>query len=346
MRSALFAVLASAILAPAGAQSTATLRGVDVYRSESFDAGAAYRRFGDEFDNYVRLRNEGGAHDAAKAEELRAKMQAEVAGLPGIAFAELSFTDFFSADDRALYATLDVVDKADASRLAFNPLPAGDVPDPAGLLAAWKRYMDLGESLSMSGQISMDRPNCPGFYCLWSGTPEIDGLEARFKAGAQGENAELRRVLAEDRDGGKRAAALFVLSYSVSGSDVLSLCGGALTDPDPRVRGAALQILSDIANHHPELPVALLRVLPRLDDPSSAVRGKAMGLLVPLSERKAYRDVMLTSAPRLVKLLELHLPESRDLAYTLLGIISRKDFDKGDYTSWEKWAKRAAAGKP
>ncbi|NNN06959.1 MAG: hypothetical protein HKL90_13770 [Elusimicrobia bacterium] len=344
MISALFAVLAAAT--PARAQSTATLRGVDVYRSESFDAGAAYRRFGGALDEYVRLRNEGGARAGAKAEALRVKIQSEVAGLPQIAFAELSFSDFFSSDDRALYATFDVVDKADLSRLAFNPEPPGDVPDPAGLLAAWKRYMDLGESLSMSGQMSLDRPNCPGFYCLWSGTPEIDGLEARFKAGAQGESAELRRVLTEDRDGAKRAAALFVLSYSVSGSDVLSLCSGALTDPDPRVRGAALQILSDIANHHPELPVGLLRVLARLDDPATAVRGKAMGLLVPLAERKAYRDVMLSSAPRLVKLLELHQPESRDLAYTLLGIISRKDFDKGDDASWEKWAKRAAAGKP
>ena len=326
--------------APTRAQSTTTLRGVDVYRSSAFNAADAERRFDDDLNEYVRLRNRGARQ--ADLERLRLKMQSEVAALPGVAQAELTFTESFSGGDRALYAMFDVVDKADAQRLAFNPPPEASVPDPSGLLAAWKRYMDAGEALALAGQMPEDRPNCPGFYCLWSGTPEIDGLEARFKAGAEGQNAELRRVLAEDRDGQKRAAALFVLSYSTSGKDVVALCDGALTDPDPRVRGAALQILADIANHHPELTISLLRVLPRLDDPSASVRNKTMGLLVPLTDRKAYREVMQSAAPRLVALLALKQAESRDLAYTLLGLISNKDYAKDDLDRWRAWAEKAA----
>ena len=142
-----------------------------------------------------------------------------------------------------------------------------------------------------------------------------------------------------------RADALFILSYSTAGADVVSLCREGLLDSDARVRGAALQVLADIANHHPELPIALERVLPRLDDPSATVRGKAMGLLVPLAEREAYGAVMLSAAPRLVALLKLTQPESSVLAYTLVGMLSKKHYDRLDLPSWESWAKKAAKGR-
>ncbi|HEX4047063.1 MAG TPA: hypothetical protein VH309_04490, partial [Elusimicrobiota bacterium] len=88
------------------------------------------------------------------------------------------------------------------------------------------------------------------------------------------------------------------------------------------------------------------RVRPRLDDPAFSVRGKAMGLLVPLAERDAYREDMLRAAPRLAALFKFAQPESRDLAFTLLGILSKKHYDRGDYASWNAWAEKAAAGRP
>jgi hypothetical protein len=346
MRHSLFLALAVLAAGPAAAQSTATLRGVDVYRSSVLGPEEARRRYGDQLEEYVRLRNLHTPVADQKAEQVRLDVQGQVAARPGVAFAELGFAEFFTSEDHAMYAVLDVVDRIDSARLAFKPAPKGSEPDPDGLLAGWKRYMEAGETLSQRGEMSFDRPNCPGFYCLWSGTAEIDSLQASFKEGARVRAAELRRVLTEDQDGEKRAAALFVLSYSVAGRDVLNLCNDALSDPDPRVRGAALQILADVANHHPEFAIALARVLPCLDDPTASVRGKVMGLLVPLAERDAYRQVMLSATPRLVTLLKLRQPESRDLAYTLLGMLSRKTYDKSDTASWEKWAAKAAAGKP
>jgi hypothetical protein len=346
MRLALFTAFLLSAARPAAAQSTATLRGVDVYRSAVLGPEEARQRYGDQLAQYVNMRNLHSPLMDRRAEGVRLDLQNKIAARPGVAFAELSFAEFFTSEDHAMYAVFDVVDKIDAARLDFKPVPTGSVPDPEGLLAGWKRYMNAGEELSQRGAMSFDRPNCPGFYCLWSGTAEIDSLQEAFKDGARTHAADLRRVLSDDADGEKRAAALFVLSYSVSGRDVVSLCHDALTDPDPRVRGAALQILADIANHHSEFPIALARVLPRLDDPTAAVRGKAMGLLVPLAEREAYRQVMFSAAPRLVALLQLHQPESRDLAYTLLGMMSGKTFDKSDILDWEKWATKAAAGHP
>ncbi|MFI5348177.1 MAG: hypothetical protein ACHQ2Z_01420 [Elusimicrobiota bacterium] len=346
MRTPLLAAILCLAAPAARAQSTATLRGVDVYRSAVLTPEEAHRRFDSRLREYVVMRNMGSPGSRAKAESLRREMEKEPESLPGIAWAELQLSEYFTSVDHAMYAVFDVVDRADGSRLAFSPAPKSALADPDGLLASWRKYVADGEVVSQRGEMTVDRPNCPGFYCLWGGTPELDAAQAPFVAGAVSRGVELRRVLRGAADGDSRSSALFVLSYSTSGADVVALCREALADPDSSVRGAALQILADVANRHPELPVALDSILPRLDDPAFSVRGKAMGLLVPLSERDAYRPEMLRSSPRIVALLRLAQPESRDLAFTLLGILSKKSYDRQDYASWDAWAARAAAGKP
>jgi hypothetical protein len=343
------ALLAAIVLASAGgarAQSTATLRGIDVYRSAVLTGEEAHKLFEPRLREYVSLRNmrTEGAHQ--KAEDMRREMEGQARALPGVAWAELHVSEYFTSVDHAMYAVFDVVDRGDLSRLAFAPAPKGSVKDPDGLLAAWKRYVAAGEAVSLRGEMSVERPNCPGFYCLWGGTPELDAAQKAFVEGAAARGDELRKVLRASADGEARAAALFVLSYSTSGTDVTALCHESLSDSDAAVRGAALQILADIANRHPALAVSLDRVLPRLDDPVFSVRGKAMGLLVPLADRPEYRPGMMSAAPRLAQLLRLNQPESRDLAFTVLGILSKKTFDRQDYASWDAWAAKAAAGKP
>ena len=330
----------------ARAQSTATLRGMDVFRSAVLTPEDVHRRFEARLRRYVMLRNMGGAGSIAKAEELRRAMEKETEALPGVVWAELHVSEYFTSVDHAMYAVFDVVDRSDRARLDFAPAPKATLVDPGGLLAAWRKYVAAGELASQRGEMTVDQPNCPGFYCLWGGTFELDAAQAMFVAGAAKRDGELRRVMRTAADGEARSAALFVLSYSTSGADVVDLCHEALSDPDSSVRGAALQILADVANRHPELSIAVNRVLPRLDDPAFNVRGKAMGLLVPLADRAAYRQDMLRAAPRLVPLLRLVQPESRDLAFTLLGILSKKNYDRQDCASWDAWAAKAAAGKP
>lgn len=338
-------LLAAALLTaafPARAQSTATLRGIDVYRSAVLTPAAAKNLFGERLRQYVGLRNARTPGALEKAEALRAEMTKEAAALPGVASAELQVTEYFTSVDHAMYAVFDVVDAADASRLAFTPAPKAHLKDPGEVLASWRRYVALGETISRRGELPIDRPACPGLYCLWGGTPELDAAQKAFVDGSVKYGRELRQILRADAEGEARAAALFVLSYSSSAVDAVSLCHEALSDSDARVRGAALQILADVANHRADLPISMERVLPRLDDPASAERGKAMGLLVPLAEREDYRGAMLAAAPRLAALMKLSQPESRDLAFTLLGILSKKSFDRQDYAAWDAWAERAA----
>lgn len=344
---AFFVALLLIPASPSAAQSTATLRGVDVYRSAALTVDEVHRRFDTRLHEYVTLRNDGRPGSSERAEALRRAMEREAAAVRGVAEADLHFSEFFTSVDHALYALFDVVDRADApTRKAFSPAPKAVLKDPGGVLAAWRRYVARGEEVSRRGEIPVDRPNCPGFYCLWGGTPELDSAQNAFVAAAKDRAEELKRVLRADADGEARADALFVLSYAPASSEVISVCQEGLVDPDERVRGAALQVLADIANRRPEIKIPLDRVLPRLDDPASSVRGKAMGLLVPLAGRDEGRSAMLSQASRLAALLRVSEPESRDLAFTLLGILSRRTYDRRDFGAWDGWAAKAAAGKP
>lgn len=344
---AMMTLLMSLLLAaaPACAQSTATLRGLDVYRSTVLSNDKAGALFGRRITEIVFLRNQHRPASIEKAEAIRKAIGREAAKLPGIAYAGLTISEYFTSVDHAMYATFDIVDEADRGRLGFAPAPKKTMADPDGLLAAWKSYYELGSALSRRGQMPVDRPDCPGFYCLWGGvTPELDALQNKFIAGAAAKERELRTVLAHEADADKRAAALFVLSYGTRGEKVVESCLAALKDPSPVVRGAGLQILADVINHRKDLRVDADMIIPLLDDPSGSARGKTLGLLVPLVDDPVQRKKILAAAPRLIDILKLAEPGSHDLAYTVLGQLSKKTFDRRDYASWEKWAVESADG--
>lgn len=329
----------------ARAQSTATLRGVDVYRSALLSSARARELYGPRIAEIVALRNKHSAGSTEKSETLRKDIERELSKIPGIAYAGLTLTEYFTSVDHAMYVTFDLVDEADRGRLAFAPAAKKTVTDPEGLLAAWKSYYEIGSALARRGEMPVDRPDCPGFYCLWGGpNPELDALQKRFIAGAVSKERELRTVMAHELDADRRAAAVFVLSYGPRGEKVIESCLLALKDPSPVVRGAGLQVLADIINHRKDLRVDADFITPLLDDPSGSVRGKTLGLLVPMVDDPANRKKILASIPRLIDILKLTEPGSTDLAYTVLGQLSQKSFDRRDFASWEKWAAENAEG--
>lgn len=338
-------LLLTAAPSPARAQSTATLRGLDVYRSTVLTPAKAKELFGKRIAEIVVLRNHHRPASSEKAEVIRKGIEREAAKIPGIAYAGLTLSEYFTSVDHAMYATFDIVDESDRGRLAFSPAPKRTTTDPEGLLAAWRNYYELGAALTRRGQMPVDRPDCPGFYCLWGGaTPELDALQKKFVAGAQSKERELRTVLAHEADAEKRSAALFVLSYGSRGEKVIESCLAALKDPSPVVRGAGLQILADVINHRKDLRVDADAIVPLIDDPSGSVRGKTLGLLVPMVDDERSRAKILAASTRLVDILKLSEPGSHDLAFTVLGQLSKKTYDRRDYASWERWVLENAEG--
>lgn len=341
----LMLLLLAAAPVPARAQSTATLRGLDVYRSTVLTPEKARELFGRRINEILLLRNHHRPASTVKSEAVRAAIESEVAKIPGIASAGLVISEYYTSVDHAMYVMFDVVDESDRSRLAFAPAAKKTMADPGGLLADWKSYYDIGSALARRGEMPTNRPDCPGFYCLWGKvTPELDALQEKFVVGATAKERELRAMLVHEADADKRAGALFVLSYGKRGEKVIESCLASLKDSAPEVRGAGLQILADIINHHPDLHVDAELITPLLDDPSGSVRRKALGLLVPMTDVPDQRKKIFLAAPRIIEILKLTEPGSHDLAYTVLGGISQKSFDRRDYARWLKWAADSAEG--
>ncbi len=347
---ALFAALAAVLtlaVPSAAAESTATLKGVDLYRSDALTLRQVENTLGPDLRNYARLKGSGRAGSERPAEEARAFIERRLRELSPLAFASLTYSEYVTSAQKSSYITLDVVDRSAASaRMPFRKAPQGSLSDPHGLLADWAEYQRLGAKLRDQGQIdSAERPACPGFYCTWgSATPELAALERRFVDGARGDKKALVAVLEQDADPRRRAAALYLLSYGEDGAEVSGLASRALLDPAPDVRGAALEILSDVALYHKDVLIDAARVVAALDYPLSSDRAKAMSVLVGLADRPAYRPYVLTrGTPYLVKLLRLEQPSNHDLAFTLLSMLSQQPYDQHDYDSWERWAEGVAA---
>ncbi|MDD5630321.1 MAG: hypothetical protein PHU21_14750, partial [Elusimicrobia bacterium] len=145
--------------------STATLRGIDVYRSETVTSAAAARRLGPKVSLYVQRSNEGGAA-LRFAEGLKAELEAEMKRLGDFAYVGMHVGRTVSASAYEVTVTFDVVDAKDAAaRMPFPSRPQGHLPDPRGLLAEWRAYWTLCSALRQQDEPVVERPACPAFYC-------------------------------------------------------------------------------------------------------------------------------------------------------------------------------------
>jgi hypothetical protein len=329
-------LLLAGVLSSHAAESSATLKAIDLYRSNRLTVAKVREAAGPALDNFLRQRTE----KARKEIESKAR-----GAFPGYFFA-LSENEYVTDNERKHYVTFDVVDPEDAaSRMPFFKAPQGKVPDPDGVLSHWRQYAALGEAASRKGEVTaVEHPSCPGFYCLWGApTPEAASLEQSFVAAAALRREELQQAQAQEADAASRAAAVYVLSYSTDGAVAVEAALSALRDPAEQVRAAGLLVLADVALYHKGAFVDVSRVLPVLDYPTVAERSKALSVLVGLVDNPNYKTYLVSRAgPFLLALLRLRQPANHDLAFTLLATLSGKSFSPDDYDSWTKWAEGQA----
>lgn len=326
--------------APAWAQSTATFKGVDLYRSNSVTAEQVEQKVSPLLQSYLRLRNDGRPGVLKNAEKAKADIEAALKGLGEFAYAAMYYGEYITSGEHTAHVTFDVVEAKDAkARMPFKPAPAGSVKDPEGLLAAWQQFSELGEALLKKGELPTGHESCKAYYCLWgASTPELKALERRFVEGAPRAKKELLEVLAKEADPRNRAAAVSLLSYLPEGKEVVDFMQAALEDPAEEVRGVALQALSDIALYHKSMFLEVQKIIPALDFPTVSDRSKALGVLVALSDNPSYRPYVLSRAtPQLAALLRMRQPIIHDLAFALLTMLSKESYDRRDYKAWDDW---------
>jgi hypothetical protein len=218
--------------------------------------------------------------------------------LGDLAYVHLHYGEYVTSADHSAYIVLDVVDSTDtAQRMPFRAAPAEKIPDPDGILALWQTYSETGSRLMGEGKIPTDRPKCPAFYCLWGPvTPELDALERRLFGAAQTHGQFLRDASVRAAEPKDRAAALYVLAYSTGGRVVAEQMVSALWDPSPEVRGAALQVLADVALYHPEITLEASKVIAALDFPTTSERATALAVTVRLAHNPSYLPYVLRRA--------------------------------------------------
>ncbi|MBI4375690.1 MAG: HEAT repeat domain-containing protein [Elusimicrobia bacterium] len=331
---------AALLLSKAPCRAAPALKGVDLYRSQQLALERVDKELSGKIQAYMRLRGDSRKSLQRSAQKLHSDIEAAVGKMGRFAFVRMDYAEFATSASHDAYITFDLVDEADAAkRMPFRPRPKGSIPDPDGLIAAWTGYSELGYSLIAQGLLGSSPPRCPGYYCLWGpATPELAALERQMADGVERAKPQLLDLLEYDKDPQKRANALYVLSFLKDGPTVSGLMTQAITDPDFEVRGAALSVLSDIARYHKGLFIEINRVLPMLDFPTVSDRSQALALLVAVADNPIYRVYLESRAPRyLLPLLKQRHPNTHDLSYTLLSMLSQQRFDRRDYASWERW---------
>jgi hypothetical protein len=336
----IFAALLLAL--PAGAASAA-LRGIEVYGTSTLSSAELNEKFAPRVKRYLTLDAGKTKQSRKAADALQKELEGEILSMGGFAYARMQKVTGPSTSSGTV-VVFDVVENKDkAERMPFRPAPAGNLHDPAGLLAAWKQYYDLGWDLARRGVISADRIDCPAFYCTWGGaTPELNALQDRFIDGVPKNKEALLKIMREDADPQKRADALVLLAYLPVGLEVASVAELGLSDPDDRVREAAMRVFSDITVYKPDVSIPVEKVAQVLDYPSVDDRTRTLAVMLGVANHPLYRRFLLQSAStQVLKLLRAMNSSNHEMALTALRMLSGENYDGRDYDAWENWVQKA-----
>lgn len=343
------ALLALALLAPAADAASSRARwelgAVEFYGTDKADTAQVSAKYAEDIRHM--LNRWGGSKTAQRqAEEMRASLEKRVKDSYGFGWVRLEVVRLERSDDGTQKGLLlfDVVEKDRMSeRYPFRPAPAKEVKDSSGLLDLWAKYAELARASALSGAGELKRTACPAYYCPEGvGTGEMNELEKRFHEEVPGYKQLLLQVLREDADPTRRSRALYLLTYLPDASDVSALVSSGIADPDPSVREAAVTILNDMAIHRQDVQLPVRDIARLLDYPGAQDRQNGLALFLSLSGNKDYESLIYgPAADQVLRLLRTRHPGVKQMAHTLLTLLSGERHQPDDYESWDKWLWRA-----
>ncbi len=267
----------------------------------------------------------------------------------GFPFVEWSIVQHFDPGQLSLHLTLDVVEEKDAARrMPFFAAPKEEFADPLGLIKQWDDYENTALNLVESGEIEPEAEKCVALHCPFGHKhPKLKPYEKIFQIGLKTQGAKLLEIVKSDKRANYRASAAFLLAYwTDEKKKVVDSMVERIKDPDAVVRNNALRVLGDIAEFHKETPIPLGPFLPALDYPKVSDRSKALYVvhLLSLGSNQVREELLKTSVPTLVNLMECKQPDHRELAHGILRKISGKEFPDSDSRAWLAWYKKLAPG--
>ncbi len=345
----LAALLTFLLAAPAPAQAASRARwelgGLDIYGSDKADLAKFSTRHAEDIRHM--LNRWGGSKVAQRqATEMRAELEQKMKDEHDFGWVRLDIVQLSRDADGNIKALLmfDVIEKAQmAERYPFRPAPTKDVGDVSGLIEEWAVYAAAARTSALSGAADLKRTACPAYYCPeGAGSPEMNALEAKFRDAVPGHKQLLLQIMREDADPSKRARALYLITYLPDAADVTALVSSGIGDPDANVREAAVTILNDMAVHRQDVQFPVREMARLLDFPDSQDRQHGLALILSLSGIKDYESLIYgPSADQVLRLLRTKHPGIRQMAHTLLTVLSGENHGPDDYEGWDKWLWRA-----
>lgn len=313
---------------------------VDVYGTDHVTGRELLERYDSEFRA---LAEYARGDTTALTPGIRARLREGIRAIGDFAWIDLSVVAYPGEETLRIGITLDVVERADsARRMAFRAPPSDTVPDPGGLLEAWREYEVRAFRLLRSGELSADTGPCGAHHCfLGFDHDQLAAYGREFSAEVPRRADALRRVLREDADPRKRNSAAYLLAHLEDPQRVADHLVPAIPDPDDGVRNAVLRVLWQLAAN-PEVTIPLDPLLTALDYPSATDRNKAASALLHLAERPEYRERILREAgPILLEMLSLKQPNNHDPALGVLRELSGRDLGEDDVEAWRRWWQEA-----
>lgn len=338
-------LLVTAVDAAPSRRSRWELGAVEFYGTDRADPAQVSAKHAEDIRHM--LNRWGGSKTAQRqAEEMRAAFERKVKDAYGFGWVRLEIVQLERTDDGGMKALLmfDVVEKDRmAERYPFRPAPTKEVKDASGLLDKWAEYAEAARASALSGAGELKRTACPAYYCPEGfGTDEMNALEKRFQEEVPGYKQLLLQVLREDADPAKRVRALYLLTYLPDASDVSALVSSGIADPDPAVREAAVTILNDMAVHRQDVQLPVRDIARLLDYPGAQDRQNGLALFLSLSGNKDYESLIYgPAADQVLRLLRTRHPGVKQMAHTLLTLLSGERFAPDAYEDWDKWLWRA-----
>ena len=251
---------------------------------------------------------------------------------------------------RTLRVTVDLVDVGDEWRMPFTPEPRGVVPDPGGLLAAWKDYNKTLWKLRGEGAVSMETGDCRAPIACYGrfDHPELAPHEQRFTDGVPQNVEGLVRMMRGDRNPSNRQSAAILLGYMTSREELVRVLLPSVRDPNLGVRNEVLRVLGAAQKGQPRVIVPLETVLEALWYPSGTDRNKAGWALVRIVETEGtvHRKQILDKAGEV--LMEMAAAKEKidhEPARKVLAMLAGQDFGD-DEAAWRRWFEQARGARP
>ncbi len=268
----------------------------------------------------------------------------KIQNLFSLSYVNLANITYFNEEGKVVYLTFDVVTVQDAAeRLVWKPSPQGTFIDPEGLLGAWDAYMRTGIRLIQTGQMGNWEVKSRAFHSLFGHEhPELKAYEQLFTEGATKHKQDLIQIFQEDQNEHHRAAAAFVLAYTVDGQELADVLAGGIDDCSGEVRNNVLRVYAQIARDHPEIQLPVEQIMRVFHFPQTTDRNKAAAVVYGLISQKEslarYRKILLKeAAPVLLKMLQLKQPNNSDWAYEIFKRLSGLDIPRSNIAGWGKW---------